>query len=249
MAFPGHAGRTAFPGHACRWVAASCRPYAGGAMDPSRPDRRRIGPAVTVVAVGLAGLAMSGCFTGERPTLAHDVTTGSPAVDAVVERVGRIGEAVYTADYEAYTEYTGVTTAVRASQSGTGTRSLTIGDVRYLVDGSDTRTCTVSTGDCVEEIDAARVSDVQMTPDFFGTSLSARIRRDAEIAVAAPTASTEDVGGQQATCAAIPVDGATNTYCVFDNGVLARLDAADVDMTLTAYEPGADAALFTPDGT
>jgi hypothetical protein len=211
------------------------RPWSGG----------WIGPAVLFV---LVVVGMSGCFTGERPTLAHEPTTGSPAVDAVIDRVNSLGDAVYTADYDVVTAFDGQTTTARASQSGESRRSLTIGDVRYIVDGSSTRTCTVSTGQCVDTIDAARVSDVQMSPDFFGTSLTARIRHDAEVAVGEPTASTEDVLGQAATCAAIPVDNATNTYCVLDNGVLARLDAGDVDVTMTAYEPGADAALFTPDG-
>jgi hypothetical protein len=191
---------------------------------------------------------MSGCFTGERPTLAHEPSTGFPAVDAVVDRVNSLGDAVYTADYDVVTTFDNVTTLARASQSGVSRRSLTVGDVRYLVDGSSTRTCTVSTGDCVDTIDASRVSDVQMTPDFFGTSLSARLRRDAEVAVGDPTASTEEIQGQTATCTAIPVDGATNTYCVLDNGVLARLDAGDLVVTMTGYEPGADASLFTPDG-
>jgi hypothetical protein len=203
----------------------------------------------------LVVVGMSGCFTGERPTLAHEPTT-SPAVDAVTDRVSSLGDAVYTADYDVVTAFDGQTTSARASQSGPSRRSLTIGDVRYIVDGSSTRTCTVSTGQCVDTIDASRVSDVQMNPDFFGTSLTARIRHDAEVAVGEPTASTEDVLGQTATCTAIPVAGlggaqesrATNTYCVLDNGVLARLDAGDVDVTMTAYEPGADAALFTPNG-
>jgi hypothetical protein len=205
----------------------------------------------------LVVVGMSGCFTGERPTLAHEPTTGSPAVDAVIERVNALGTAVYTADYDVVTAFDGETTPVRASQSGPSRRSLTIGDVRYLVDGSSTRTCSVSTGECTDTLDAARVSDVQMGPDFFGTSLAARIRHDAELAVGEPTASTEDVLGQAATCAAIPVAGSggagesavTNTYCVLDNGVLARLDAGDLDVTMTAYEPGADAALFTPTAT
>jgi hypothetical protein len=203
----------------------------------------------------LVVVGMSGCFTGERPTLAHEPTT-SPAVDAVIDRVSSLGDAVYTADYDVVTAFDGQTTPARASQSGPSRRSLTIGDVRYIVDGSSTRTCTVSTGQCVDTIDASRVSDVQMNPDFFGTSMTARIRHDAEVAVGEPTASTEDVLGQTATCTAIPVAGpggaqesrATNTYCVLDNGVLARLDAGDVDVTMTAYEPGADAALFTPNG-
>ena len=204
----------------------------------------------------LVVVGMSGCFTGERPTLAHEPTTGSPAVDAVIDLINSLGDAVYTADYDVVTAFDGQTTPARASQSGPSRRSLTIGDVRYIVDGSSTQTCTVSTGQCVDTIDASRVSDVQMNPDFFGTSLTARIRHDAEVAVAEPTASTEDVLGQTATCTAIPVAGVgdaqesrvTNTYCVLDNGVLARLDAGDVDVTMTAYEPGADAALFTPDG-
>jgi hypothetical protein len=33
---------------------------------------------------------------------------------------------------------------------------------------------------------------------------------------------------------------------VLDNGVLARLEAGDLVVTMTAYEPGADANLFTP---
>ena len=154
----------------------------------------------------LVVVGMSGCFTGERPTLAHEPTT-SPAVDAVIDRVSSLGDAVYTADYDVVTAFDGQTTPARASQSGPSRRSLTIGDVRYIVDGSSTRTCTVSTGQCVDTIDASRVSDVQMNPDFFGTSLTARIRHDAEVAVGEPTASTEDVLGQTATCTAIPVAG------------------------------------------
>jgi hypothetical protein len=220
-------------------------------MNDRRANRRRLGGRIGTAALFvLVVVGMSGCFTGERPTLAHEPTTGSPAVDAVIERVNALGDAVYTADYDVVTAFDGQTTPVRASQSGPSRRSLTIGDVRYLVDGSSTQTCTVSTVECTDTIDAARVSDVQMNPDFFGTSLAARIRHDVEVAVGEPTASTEEFLGQTATCAAIPVDAATkNTYCVLENGVLARLDGGDVDVTMTAYEPGADAALFTSDGT
>jgi hypothetical protein len=215
-------------------------------MIDRRPHRPRLGGVIGAAAfVAVVALGMSGCFVGERPTLADEPSTGSAAVDAVIDRVHTLGETVYTADYDVVPAFTEATTLVRASQSGPSRRSLTIGDVRYLVDGAETRTCTVSTGECVDTIDAARVSDVQMTPDFFGTSLVARLRHDAEIAVGESTASTEEVLGQTATCAAIPVDGATNTYCVLDNGVLTRLAAGDLTVKITAYEPGADAALFT----
>ena len=218
-------------------------------MNLRRPSRPHLGGPIGVAAFfALILVGMSGCFTGERPTLAHEPSTGFAAIDAVVDRVNALGDAVYTADYDVVTTIDNATTLVRASQSGVSRRSLTIGDVRYLVDGSSTRTCTVSTGECVETIDASRVSDVQMTPDFFGTSLSARLRHDAEVAVGEPTASTEQIDGQTATCTAIPVDGATNTYCVLDSGVLTRLTAGDVVVTMTAYEPGADASLFTEGG-
>jgi hypothetical protein len=217
-------------------------------MNDRRHSRPWLGGTISFVAFCAVVVAMSGCFTGERPTLAHEPSTGSAAVDAVVDRVNDLGDAVYTADYDVVTAFDGKTTAVRASQSGASRRSLTIGDVRYLVDGSSTRTCTVSTGECVDTIDASRVSDVQMTPDFFGTSLAARLRRDAEVALGEATASTEQIQGQAATCTAIPVDGATNTYCVLDNGVLGRLAAGDLVITMTAYEPGADASLFTEGG-
>jgi hypothetical protein len=217
-------------------------------MNDRRHSRPWLGGAICVVAFCAVVVGMSGCFTGERPTLAHEPSTGSAAVDAVIDRVNDLGDAVYTADYDVVTTFDGKTTPVRASQSGTSRRSLTVGDVRYLVEDSSTRTCTVSTGECVDNLDASRVSDVQMTPDFFGTSLSARLRRDAEIATGEPTASTEEVQGQSATCTAIPVDEATTTYCVLDNGVLARLTAGDLVITMTAYEPGADASLFTEGG-
>ena len=218
-------------------------------MNLRRPSRPHLGGPIGVAAFfALILVGMSGCFTGERPTLAHEPSTGFAAIDAVIDRVNALGDAVYTADYDVVTTVDNATTLVRASQSGVSRRSLTIGDVRYLVDGSSTRTCTVSTGECVETIDASRVSDVQMTPDFFGTSLSARLRHDAEVAVGEPTASTEEIDGQTATCTAIPVDGTTNTYCVLDSGVLTRLTAGDVVVTMTAYEPGADASLFTEGG-
>ena len=155
-----------------------------------RPDRRlrRSSP-----------WSSSGCPAASPANARRSPTNrrpGSPAVDAVVDRVNALGDAVYTADYDVVTTFDNADDARRGRRSrAPSRRSLTIGDVRYLVDGSSTRTCTVSTGQCVDTIDASRVSDVQMTPDFFGTSLSARLRHDAEVAVGEPTASTEEIAG------------------------------------------------------
>jgi hypothetical protein len=233
-----------------RGCVAAGSTYAVGAMT-DRPPRSRShlgGPAGALAFFAAAVVAMSGCFTGERPTLAENTTTGSPEVDALIERVDAVGDAVFTARYDVLTAFTNQTTAVTAAQSEPGRRSLTVGDVRYLHDGSSARTCTVSTGECIESIDASRVSDVQVTPDFLATALSARIRHDAEVAVGPPTATTEQIQDETASCVAIPVEAATITYCVLDNGVLARMDAADIDVTMTDYSTAADESLFTPTG-
>lgn len=228
----------------------------------SRPVRRTL-PLVVVAAALVA--AFSGCGTGTRAELRTDlVSTGSEAVDAVLSRLGELPTAVYAADYDvslpSIADGQGATirpesdVEVSTTQAEPNRRSLTIGDVRFIVEPGQSggRTCDLSTGECTPEILAQRVSDVQMTNDFFGTSLVARVRRDASVAIAAPAASTEDVDGETATCVAIPMsppasapdESPVTTYCVLDNGVLTRLDAADIDVTITDYSTEADERQF-----
>ena len=52
------------------------------------------------------------------------------------------------------------------------------------------------------------------------------------------------IAGQPATCVTIPLAGATTTYCALDNGPLARLDAADVVVTMTGFDAAADESTF-----
>lgn len=204
---------------------------------------------IGVILVSLGVAFAGGCAVGPRPTLAESSSTGYPDIDDLLERLGQLSAAQYSADYAVLLRFGDITTEVSASQSDGDRRSLTIGDVRYVVHGSITKTCTVSTGACVGEIDAARVSDVQMTPDFFGTSLIARIRLDASRASGEPTASTEVVQGVPAVCVAVPVGGGSTTYCVFENGVLARLDAPDLVATMTGYSTEADETLYSEGAT
>jgi len=199
-----------------------------------------IGGALLVLFV----FAGSGCLTGSRPTLAEVTATGNADVDDVLSRIGQLSTARYSAHYDVLLRYGDITTPVSASQSDGDRRSLTIGDIRYVVHGQVTKTCVMSTAECVPRIDPTRVSDVQMTPDFFGTSLIARIELDVSRAGGQPTVTSEEIQGQQATCVAIPVaDGAT-TYCVLDNGVLARLDAPDLAVTMTGYSSDVDETLY-----
>lgn len=214
-------------------------------MDHRRPLHHWLAAAL----LSLLVVAGSGCMTGNRPTLAEATATGNADVDDVLTRVGQLSAARYSAHYDVLVRYGDVTTAVSASQSEGDRRSLTIGDVRYVIHGQVTKTCTLSTGACVGSIDPTRVSDVQMTPDFFGTSLAARIRLDVSRAAGQPTVSTEEIQGQQATCVAIPVAGGATTYCVLDNGVLARLDSPDLVVTMTSYSAEIDETLYGEGGT
>ena len=212
-------------------------------------SRRRFPARISAALLALLMLAGSGCATGSRPTLAEQTPTGSPDVDHVLDQIQQLSSAHYSAHYDVLVRFGDTHTAVGASQSDGDRRSLTIGDVRYVVHGSITKTCTVSTGACVGTIDAARVSDVQMTPDFFGTSLIARVRLDATRAVGKPVTTVEDIEGRSATCIGFPMADTTSTYCVFDNGVLARLDAPDLVVTMTDYSTEVDESLYAEGGT
>ena len=64
-------------------------------------------------------LLLSGCMTGERPTLAESpTTTGDPAVDAVLDRLDAAGEATFTAGYDVLTKFGNVSTPATVSQAG-----------------------------------------------------------------------------------------------------------------------------------
>ena len=206
--------------------------------------RLRLPTLISAALLALLAVTASGCVTGERPTLAANASTGYRDVDDLVARVTGLSATRYTAHYDVLVRFGDTTSEVSASQSAGDRRSLTIGDVRYVVHGQVTKTCTVSTASCVPRIDASRVSDVQMTPDFFGTSLIARIELDASRAIGQPVTSTENTSGGEALCVAIPITDATTTYCVLDNGVLTRMEAADLVVTMTGYSDDVDETLY-----
>ena len=207
------------------------------------PARRgRLAPLAAIVGLSVV---LGGCFTGPRSELRPDLsTTGDAAIDAVLSRVEQVGAAVFTASYDADNAFAGTTTPVTITQSAPDRRVTVIGDVSYVVEGTRVRTCSDSADDCEDVIDAARTSDVQLGPDFYGTSATARLRNAAAAATGPATASTEQIEDQAATCASIPLPDDTTVVCAFDNGVLARLDASDVDLTMTSYSDEADESLW-----
>lgn len=208
--------------------------------------RRRAAAALVAVA---SGLLASGCITGERPTLAEGpLLTGDPAVDAVLARLDGAGATIFTAGYDVLTRFGNLQTPATVAQDGAARRSVTIGRVRFIVDGSSTATCDLDTSSCTTTIDAARVSDTQLTPDFYAASAAATLRRDAAGRTGPPTMTTETVAGQPTTCVSVPLGDGQSTYCALDSGPLARLDAADRVVTMTTYAPSADPTAFTRPG-
>ena len=203
--------------------------------------------------VGLVSVVASGCALGQRPTIEETPTavgtmTGDAAIDAVLSRMDQVQSAMFTADYTAVIAFGSTASSISVTQDGRDPsnmkRSVTIGDVRYISQGGTSSTCSVITAECSNGIDAAKVSDTGVTPDFAVGDMAKRLRRDAVVRVGAATASTREVPGGTATCVDVPVTGGVKQYCVFDDGVLARFVGADVTVDVTGYRQVVDESLF-----
>jgi hypothetical protein len=198
-------------------------------------------------AAAVLTVTLAGCFTGQRPTLADGpLMSGDPAVDAVLERLDAARDSTFTVGYDVLTRFGDKHTPASVVQAGPARRVVTVGHTKFVFDGAETATCDIDTAACSDTIDAARISDTQLAPDFFATSAAIRLRRDAAARIGAPVGSTETIAGQQATCVAVPVTGETETYCALDGGPLARLDAADLRIEMTSWAATADESQFEP---
>jgi len=215
-----------------------------------RPDRARSrGALVTLLAASVALLA--GCMTGERPSLSSAPTvagtmTGDAAIDAVLVRLDAVDGAVFDATYDArYVAMGGPVTPAAVTQAAPTRRSVTIGDVRFLTDAGERRTCRLSSGVCEPGVDGAAVSNTGLTSEFVFGDMAKRLRRDAVARTGATVASTRDVAGRTATCVDVPVTGGTKVYCALDDGVLAAFVGGDVEIDLTSYEPAVAESRFS----
>jgi hypothetical protein len=195
---------------------------------------------------------LAGCFTGPRPSLesqdqqsASTSPIGDANVDAVLTRLDRVADATFTAHLHVLTRYGNVETDVVVSQDGLDRQSVTIGNVRYLRDHGAASTCDLAAGTCTSGIDESRVSNLQLTSQFYGIGAAARLRQDARVRVSSSEPSTSEIAGQRATCVLVPVTGGNKVYCALDNGVLASVNDATFAVTLTDYSPTVDEALFT----
>jgi hypothetical protein len=211
--------------------------------------RRTVGTHIArTVAIAIAATALAACATGPRPSFDADepaqAATGDPAVDAVLERLDRVGLEQFTNDYTILTRLGGVESTATVVQADNSRRSITINDVRFI-DGSGTvATCNLTTAECEAVINDARVSDIQVTHDFYGSSFARRLRVDAGRSLAPARGYTETIAGLPATCADVPVSGGTKIYCALDSGPLARYDGNDVVINLVSSNPTPDESKF-----
>jgi hypothetical protein len=211
-----------------------------------RPDGAHA--ARHLVVATIAALALSACATGQRPSFDADEptqqATGDPAIDAVLERLDRVALEQFTADYTVLTRLGGKESTATVVQADNSRRSITINDVRFIDGSGAVATCNLLTDECEAVINDARVSDVQITHDFYGSSFARRLRVDAGRSLSPARGYADTIAGQPATCADVAVSGGTKVYCALDSGPLARYDGNDVVIQLVASTPTPDETKF-----
>jgi hypothetical protein len=206
--------------------------------------------ALSAVAITLlTSLGLAGCFTGERPTLAEEAVVGAPvgdpASDAVLTRFASAPGATFTATYEITNNFGPLTRSATVVQAPVRRRSVTVGDIRYVIDGPSTFTCNLDVGPpCTDRIDDAAISDLQVTHQFYSRSAADRLRVDAERRVGPTDGYEAEIAGRTAQCVSVPVSGGSKVYCAIDEGILAQYQGPDVLIVLTGIEEVPDEAAF-----
>lgn len=194
-------------------------------------------------------ILLTGCFTGERPSFTTNPfpvgsKSGDPAIDQVLAQLDAVNNGPYTAEYTVLTKFGNITRPASVAVAS-GRRSVTIGDVRFLTVNGVSQTCLLGTANsCSPTIDPARISDTQITPDFYASDAAKRLRSKAPARVGPPVGHVENMAGKSVTCVDVPVPGGTLVYCTLANGPLARLDDGAVEVILTNYSPAVDESLF-----
>lgn len=194
-------------------------------------------------------VVLGGCFTGPRPSATTEpfrpgTTSGDPSIDAVLAQLDAVKDGPFTADYTVLTKFGNITRPAAVTLAPSR-RSVTVGDVRFITANNASQTCQLDKTDpCAQTLELARISDTQITPDFYAGDAAKRLRRSAVARIGTPIAHTDTIAGQSATCVDIPVPGGVSQYCALTNGPLARLDDGALTITLTQYSPAVDESLF-----
>jgi hypothetical protein len=185
-----------------------------------------------------------------RPTLAAPsavggeagTPTGVAAADAVLQRLEGAQAPAYTAEYTITTNFGGKSTKATVAKSG-DRRSVTIGNVRFLVDG-DRQTCDLDTGQCENGIQEARVSDIGLTSQFAAASPARQLRVSLTRRTREPSSQTPPPGQSNAVCVMVPVGDGEEQTCAVPEGVIGAWSTAAVDVHLDRISDTADQAVF-----
>ncbi len=86
----------------------------------------------------------TGCLTGPRPTLSDEASlpaTGDARVDALAQSLSEMTPGPFTASYQITNNFGAISRAATVVHDDDERRSITIGPVRYLIDGASVSTC------------------------------------------------------------------------------------------------------------
>ncbi len=206
-----------------------------------------------VAGIVVAGLALTACFTGERPEFEDESTaaaasTGDAGIDRVLALLDSVGRSEFTVGYDIETKFNTVSSTGLVVQTAGQRRSVTVENddrtVRFIEDGDEELTCDLLAAECETSLNDARISDTQLPHTFYGPAFASRLRADALRRIGDPEAYTKSVAGQTAECVDVAVAGGTKTYCALASGPLAQFVGADVTIELTSYSPEPDTTRF-----
>ena len=176
---------------------------------------------------------LSACQTGPRPTLeAVVVFVDDPSTNSVLERLARAESADFVAVYTITPTLQDTQTVTATVAQRAGQRKVQIGNVIYRVENSLATTCENATSGCVEFTDDARVSNLNVTSNFWGAAFATRLTNDSSRRIGSTAGHAETIAGFPAVCVDIPPSA---SYCALDSGILARYIGADVTIELTSY--------------
>jgi hypothetical protein len=192
-----------------------------------------------LVLLGVALVALTGCFTAERPTLAPETSVDDEAAQSVLNRLDRADSLNFIATYDIIPSSTGATTQATVVQLD-GQRRIKIGNVEFTTDGTVSQTCQNNVEACSDFLDDARISDLNITHGFWGSPFQTRLELDTSRRIGPSTGSTTAIAGQPAVCVDVIVPSSSATsgtvvYCALDAGVLSRYFGADVSIELTSF--------------
>ena len=200
-----------------------------------------------VLLVASAGV-LSACATGPRPTLVADIPVNDAGIVAVLDAFDLADSAEFTANYRITVNYGNVAVNASVTQKQRE-RSVTIGDIRYLVETGSTRTCMLSNSTCTQGLDDTKVSDVQITHQFWSRATAQRLRIDASRNIGPTEQYFAVFATADTNCVSVPVVGGTKVYCVTQDGVLAHYAGPDLLIELTDYSNEVVQTLFAIGGT